>query len=155
MAEGADPLVGTNFFLELDGAQIASFKECSGIEIEVTIVEHEENIVGGKPVLRKIPGKNKYTPIVFKKGQTDSKVLWEKFQKSLTAQNSGGGRPGGFKRMTGAIVIMDVTGSNEVARYEFVEAWISKYKAGELNASGSNMSLEEITIVHEGMKRTK
>jgi phage tail-like protein len=155
MAKGEDPLVGMNFYLELDGTQIASFRECSGIEVEVEIIEARETNAQGVTILRKLPGANKFTPITFKKGQTSDKGLWEKFQNNLSAQLEGGGRPGGFKRINGAIIIKDVTGAKVVARYEFYEAWISKYKAGELNASGNSLALEEITIIHEGMKRAQ
>ncbi len=155
MAAGEDPVVGLNFFLELDGVQIGSFRECSGIEIEVEIIESKETDGTGKMVIRKIPGANKYTPVTMKKGQTSDTGLWKKFSESLGSQNIGGKRPGGFKRLTGAIVIKDPSGSAEIVRYEFVEAWISKYKGGELNATSNNLALEEVTIVHEGMQRVK
>ena len=106
-------------------------------------------------VIRKIPGANKYSPIVMKKGQTSDKKLWDKFAQSLSAESIGGKRPGGFKRGTGAIVIKDVTGQNVVARYQFTEAWISKYKGGELNATSNNLAVEEVTIIHEGMIRSQ
>lgn len=155
MAEGSDPIVGINFFLELDGTTIASFRECSGIEVEVEVIESKETDATGRMVIRKIPGANKYTPVTLKKGQTSDKGLWDKFAQSLSAQSIAGKRPGGFKRMTGAIVIKDVTGQDVVARYTFNEAWISKYKGGELNATSNNLALEEVTIVHEGLVREK
>ena len=42
-----------------------------------------------------------------------------------------------------------------VARYTFNEAWVSKYKGGELNATSNNLAIEEVTIVHEGLVRVK
>jgi phage tail-like protein len=155
MAAGEDPFVGINFFLELDRVQIGSFRECSGLEVEVEVIESKETDKTGKMVIRKIPGANKYTPIVLKKGQTTDLKLWESFANSLASESIGGKRPGGFKRGTGAIVIKDVTGKTEVARYSFIEAWISKYKGGELNATSNNLAVEEVTIIHEGMVRVK
>lgn len=155
MATGEDPLVGINFFLELDGVTIGSFRECSGLEVEVEVIESKETDKTGKMVIRKIPGANKYSPIVMKKGQTSDKKLWDKFAQSLSAESIGGKRPGGFKRGTGAIVIKDVTGQSVVARYQFTEAWISKYKGGELNATSNNLAVEEVTIIHEGMIRSQ
>ena len=155
MAAGEDPVVGLNFFLELDGVQIGSFRECSGLEMEVEIIESKETDNTGKMVIRKIPGANKYTPVTFKRGQTSDRKLWEKFAGSLSAQNMAGKRAGGFKRINGAIIIKDPSGASEVVRYNFFEAWISKYKGGELNATSNNLALEEVTIVHEGMDRVK
>jgi phage tail-like protein len=155
MADGEDPLVGINFFLELDGVEIGSFRECSGLEVEVEVIESKETDKTGKMIIRKIPGANKYSPVVLKKGQTSDKKLWDKFAGSLSNQVEGGKRIGGFKRGTGAVVIKDVTGSSEVSRYNFIGAWISKYKGGELNATSNNLAVEEVTIVHEGMVRIK
>jgi phage tail-like protein len=153
MAAGEDPIVGLNFYLELDGTQIGSFRECSGLEVEVEIIESKETDKTGKMVIRKIPGANKYTPITFKKGQTSDRKLWDKFAESLSSQSIAGKRPGGFKRMNGAVIIKDISGQAVAARYTFSEAWISKYKGGELNASSNNLALEEVTIVHEGLIR--
>ena len=155
MADGEDPLVGMNFFLEIDDIQLGSFRECSGLEVEVEIIESKETDKTGKMVIRKIPGANKYTPITFKKGMTSDRALWASFQKSLSNEHMAGGRAGGFKRKSGSVVIKDVTGQKEVARYNFREAWISKYKGGELNATSNNLALEEVTIVHEGLDKIK
>jgi phage tail-like protein len=155
MAAGEDPIVGINFYLELDGVQIGSFRECSGLEVEVEIIEAKELDKTGRMTIRKLPGANKYTPVTLKKGQTSDKALWDKFAEALGPQNMGGKRAGGFKRGTGAIIIKDVTGSSDTVRYEFQEYWISKYKGGELNATSNNLALEEVTIVHEGMMRVK
>jgi phage tail-like protein len=148
-----DPLVGLNFYLELDETQIGAFRECSGLEVEVEVIEVRHNDAKGKMIIRKVPGANKYGPITLKKGQTTSKALWDKFALSLGNQIVAGKRPTGFKRRTGAIVIKDVTGQKEVARYSFIGAWISKYKGGELNTTSNNLAVEEVTIVHEGMFR--
>jgi phage tail-like protein len=153
MAAGDDPLVSFNFFLELDRTEIASFRECSGIEVEVEVIETKETDRAGRMVIRKIPGANKYTPITLKKGQTKDRKLFDRFAEALSPQSPAGKRHAMFKRGSGAIVIKDVTGTADAARYEFVECWISKYKCGELNASGNGLSVEEVTIVHEGLIR--
>ena len=155
MAAGEDPVVGINFFLELDGVQIGTFRECSGLEIEVEVIEAKSADPTGKMIIQKLPGSNKYTPVTLKKGQTSDMALWKAFADSLGSQSMAGKRSGGFKRKTGAIVIKDPTGAKEVCRYEFTEAWISKYKGGELNATSNNLALEEVTIVHEGLIRVK
>lgn len=153
MAASEDPIVGTNFYLELDGVQIASFRECGGLEVEVEVIEDKSVDPTGKLVIRKLPGANKYSPITLKKGQTSDRKLWDEFAKSLGPQNIGGMRTGSFKRGTGAVILKDATGAKEAARYEFVECWISKYKGGDLNATANNLALEEVTIVHEGLYR--
>lgn len=53
-----------------------------------------------------------------------------------------------------AIILMDEEG-NPAARWEFVEAWPSKYDATNLNAKGTDVAVETLEIAHEGMKRAK
>jgi phage tail-like protein len=154
MATEEDPLIGINFYLELDGVTIGSFRECSGLEVEVEVVEAKSVSSTGQMIIQKLPGANKYSPIVMKKGQTSDRKLFDKFAEALSPQNMGGKRTG-FKRGTGSIVIKDVTGSKEVARYSFDNCWISKYKGGELNATANNLAVEEVTIIHEGLHRKK
>jgi len=60
----------------------------------------------------------------------------------------------GDARKNVAIILMDEEG-NPAARWEFVEAWPSKYDAPDLNATGTDVAIENLEIVHEGMKRVK
>jgi phage tail-like protein len=155
MPADEDPIIGNAFYLTLEGIEIGYFRECSGLEIEVEIIESKEVDKTGRMVIRKLPGANKYTPVVMKKGQTTSPALFQKFAESLSNESMKGKRHSGFKRTTGSIVLKDVTGANDAAIYNFRNAWISKYKGGELNASSNNLAVEEITIIHEGMFRQK
>ena len=156
MATGEDPLVGINFFLELDGTTIASFRECSGLEVEVEVIESKETDMTGKMVIRKIPGANKYLPDRLEEGpdQRQVPVGQVRRERCLRRASSASGRYA-FKRYSGSVVIKDVTGQAEVARYTFDQCWISKYKGGELNATSNNLAVEEVTIVHEGLHRKK
>jgi phage tail-like protein len=44
---------------------------------------------------------------------------------------------------------------DEAARWDFAEAWPTKYDSPELNASSNEIAIETLEIAHEGMKRTK
>ena len=57
-------------------------------------------------------------------------------------------------RKNGSVVIYD-TMLKEVARFNFVNGWPSKWKGPDLKAGDSNVALEEITIAHEGLVRKK
>ena len=41
------------------------------------------------------------------------------------------------------------------ARRDFVNAWPSKVSGPDIKADGNEYGIEEMTIVHEGMKRVK
>ena len=40
-------------------------------------------------------------------------------------------------------------------RWNFTNGWISKLAGPSLNATGNDVAIESITIVHEGLKRIK
>jgi phage tail-like protein len=44
---------------------------------------------------------------------------------------------------------------NVAARWDFVNAWPSKVSGPDIKADGNEFGIEEMTIVHEGMRRTK
>jgi len=55
-------------------------------------------------------------------------------------------------RRNGSIVLYD-SRSKEVARWNFMNGWPSKWKGADLNAGENAVAVEEITITHEGMER--
>ena len=57
-------------------------------------------------------------------------------------------------RKNGSIVVYDYK-NEEVLRWNFTNGWISKLGGPTLNASGNDVAVETITIVHEGLKRIK
>jgi phage tail-like protein len=52
------------------------------------------------------------------------------------------------------VILQDEEGNN-AARWEFVDAWPSKYDAPDVTAKGNDVAVETLEIVHEGMSRTK
>ena len=53
-----------------------------------------------------------------------------------------------------SIVLLDEQG-NEYARWNFVNAWPTKYAAPYLNDMGNEIAIETLEIAHEGMTRAK
>jgi len=51
-----------------------------------------------------------------------------------------------------AIILINEKG-DPTGRWEFSDAWPTKYDAPDLNATDNNIAIEAIDIVHEGMKR--
>jgi phage tail-like protein len=142
-----DPLGSYTFCLEIDGIQQAFFSEGSGFDSEVSVVEHHEMGPGGKEVIRKLPGQKKWSDITLKRGSTNMLNLWEWHKKIIDGDVVGA-------RKNGSIVIFDTT-KKEVARFNFVNGWPSKWKGPDLKANDNNVALEEITIAHEGLVRKK
>jgi phage tail-like protein len=142
-----DPLVSYTFCLEIDGVSAAFFKEGSGFDSSVEVIEHRENGKGGKEVIRKLPGRAKWSDIVLKRGSTDDMSLWDWHKKILDGDII-------TARKNGSVVIYD-TLFKEVARFNFTNGWPSKWKGPDLNTTNNQVAIEEITISHEGLIRRK
>ena len=144
VATGAriDPFRTFNFLVELDGIAQASFSECSGLETTTEVIDHREG--GDNTTVRKLPGKTTYSDITLKAGMTDSKDLWTWRQQVIE---------GKFQRKNGSIVVFDLANKTEVARWNFVSAWPTKWDGGSFNAKGNEVAIETLVLAHEGLTR--
>ncbi len=76
MPQRNDPLETYNFIVEIDGVTVAGFKELSGIESRIEVVEYREGGESYLPV-RKLPGKVTYQNLVLKTGITQDRTLYD------------------------------------------------------------------------------
>ena len=140
-----DPLLGFNFILEIDGALGGYFTEVSGVGSEHEIVEHKVVDNNGHEVVRKIPGRLKWTDVSLKRGMTSDLQVWQ-WRETLVKGDVKGAR----KAVT--ITMLD-RAYTPVAKWHFTNAWPSKVSGPTFKADDNSFGLEEITIVHEGMYR--
>jgi phage tail-like protein len=136
-----DPFGNYNFLVELDGISRAAFQECSGFDSTIDVIEHREG--GENTTVRKLPGQTKYTNIVLKWGITDDMELYTWHRNAVKGQ---------LERKNGSIVLLDRQGG-EVARWNFVRAWPSKYDGHNLTAEGTDVAIETLELAHEGVER--
>jgi phage tail-like protein len=144
--EREDPLVGFHFALDVQGVIQGYFTECSGIGSETEIAE-QKVVKGGIQVVLKVPGRLKWGDITLKRGLTSSMDLW-KWRKMI--------EDGDVKsaRKNGSIIMFDQL-LKPVAQWDFKNAWPSKISGPTPKSDGNDISLEEITIVHEYISRIK
>ena len=136
-----DPYRGYNFLVEIDGMTQAGFQELSGLDASVDSVDYRE---GTDPNhLRKLPGLNKFSNITLKRGITDSDELWKWVNSSLN---------GKAERRNGSIVLLDETGEEKL-RWNFFNAWASKWTAPAFNAQSTAVAIETLEIIPEEVKR--
>lgn len=141
-AQRVDPFRVFNFLVELDGIAQASFIECSGLGTTTEVIETREG--GDNTTMRKLPGKTTYTDIVLKWGLTNSTELTDWRQQIIE---------GIVVRKNGSIVVYDLTNNTEVARWNFVSAWPSKFEGPAFNAKGNDIAITTLTLSHEGITR--
>ena len=136
-----DPYRAYNFRVELDGITRAGFREVSGLDSSQDPVAYRE---GTDPLTeRKLTGLVKYSNISCKWGMTDDAELWEWRKKAMD---------GKVERKNGSIVLMDDTGAEKL-RWNFANAWPSKWTGPSFNATGNEAAIETLEIAHEGVTK--
>lgn len=139
-AQITDPYGNFNFLVEIDGITRAAFQECSGFDATIDVTEQREG--GDNQTVRKLPGLTKYSNIQLKWGMTDDDELYDWHRKAVL---------GDIERKNGSIVLLNRKGE-EVKRWNFVRAWPTKWDGPDFNATSSEVAIESLEIVHEGLE---
>lgn len=139
-ADRRDPYRAFNFQLEIDGIPLGAFSECSGLTAEGDAVDYREG-TDKQPNVRKLVGLRKYTNIVLKRGYTQDKSLWEWY---------GNIHNGVADRRNVTIILMDEA-RVPVIRWHAENAWVNKIEGPSFKASGNEIAIESVELVHEGL----
>jgi phage tail-like protein len=137
-----DPFRAFNFLVVLEGLAQGSFSDCSGLGSTTEVIENREG--GDNTTVRKLPGKTSYSDITLKRGMTTSTELWEWRQQIVE---------GTVVRKNGSIVVFDLSNHTEVARWNFFNAWPTKFELPAFNAKGNEVAVETLVLAHEGLAR--
>lgn len=143
MSDHDSEFLGSQFGLEIDGVELARFTAVSGLGYESEVVTFQDTLADGKVVTRKRPGRISFPDIVLKRGLSADNALVDWYQTVID---------GAVERKSGSVVIYDQS-STELGRWNFENAWISKWSASDLDAGTDDIMIEEITISHEYMER--
>jgi phage tail-like protein len=141
-----DPFRGFKFRVQIGGIQRAGFREVSGLDAATDSIDYRE---GDDKTLtiHKLPGLKKFSNLTLKRGITNDLDLW-KWRKQVM--------DGKIKdaRQNGSIILMDDEG-NDVAQWDFVAAWPTKWTGPGFNATANEVAIDTIELTHEGLDRTK
>jgi phage tail-like protein len=140
-AQRVDPYRGFRFLVEIDGIVQAGFSECSGFGSNVEVVEYREG--GDAGTVRKLPGKASYPDITLKWGVTDSSELYQWHRAALDGQ---------IQRKNGSIILLDDQNQEKV-RWNFFNAWPSKYDGPDFSAKGNDIAIDSLTVSCERVER--
>jgi phage tail-like protein len=140
-AQRIDPFGVANFLVEIDGITRAAFQQVSGFDSTIEVIEHREG--GDNMTPRKIPGRTTHANIVLKWGLTTDDELY-RWHRDVVR--------GVLQRRNGSIVLLDRAGQ-EVVRWNFFNAWPSKWDGPDLNAEGTDVAIETLELAHEGIER--
>jgi phage tail-like protein len=132
-----DPFANFRFRVEIEGIQQAGFRECSGLGSHIEVVEYREG--SDSSSVRKLPGKVTYPDITLKWGVTVSRELYDWHLAVIKGQ---------LQRKSGAVILLDADGTEKV-RWNFSNAWPSRWDGPTLNALGNDVAIESLTLTCE------
>jgi phage tail-like protein len=139
LAVRVDPVRGFNFEVQLAGVTVAGFREVTGLSFTTDVVEYRE---GTDRVLhpRKLFGIRKFANIVCKRGMTNNKELFAWYKLTLNGDAN--------SRKNGSIVLFDEV-HVQVQRWNFINAWITKWEGPAFNATANDVAIETVEIAVE------
>ncbi len=148
MAELRDrPYSQFNFLVDLgdgitEGPQ-AGFQEISSIGMEVTVAEYRNGNEKENNV-RKITGLSKATDVTLKRGVIGSLNLYNWLNQIRNGDE--------MALRTVTIQLQSEDHTSIVQTWKLLRARIIKYNCGPLNAKGTDVAMEEITLSYERLE---
>src|SRR5919108_187479 len=141
------PYVQFNFLVDLGTGNtegpVAGFQECSNIGMEVTVAEyragnHKENSV------QKITGLNKATDVTLKRGVIGSLDLYQWLDQIRNGDQSA------YRTVT--VQLQNEDHTQVVQTWKLLRARIIKHVSGPMNAKGTDVAMEELTMAYERLQ---
>ena len=141
------PYVQFNFLVDLGTGNTegpdAGFQEISGIGMEVTVAEYRNGNEKENSV-RKITGHNKSTDVTLKRGVIGSLSLYQWLNQI---------RNGEQNALRNVVISMQNEDHTQVVMtWKLMRARIVKHTSGPLNAKGSDVAMEELTLAYERLE---
>jgi phage tail-like protein len=141
------PYAQFNFLVDLgtgetDGPE-AGFQECSAISMSVDVIEYRNgNEKENGP--RKITGLARVADVTLKRGIIGSLGLYKWIDETRNGDQAG------FR--TVVIYLQNEDHTAIVMTWKLLRARIIKYTSGPLNAKGTDVAMEEITLAYERLE---
>lgn len=137
-----DAYLGLHFWVEIGGIQIASFAECSGLNVETEIIEYIEG--GQNTYTHKLPVRTKYANITLKRGIDEGQDFYRWYMSTLDGKT---------QRKDISIILYNPV-QKEVWRWDLKRAFPIKWTGPDMKADAGAVAVETVEIVHEGFNTT-
>jgi phage tail-like protein len=137
-----------------DGAGASTPLVCQGAFSDVTgleaTMEPKAITEGGRNYgAHQRVGAVTFGTVILKRGMTSTRHLWEWFFQTVQPMASAGG-PAWAQRLTVYVVLQDHRGQ-PLLRWRLRNALPTRFRAGDLSAKSSELVIEELQLVHEGL----
>lgn len=143
-----DPVISYQFSIDISGVVPIDgyFSEISGLDSEYETIEHKTVNALGMQILQQVPGRQNFSEITLRRGITSSLGFWmwhEGIALGLTE----------VLRANVSITMYDRS-YKPLVQWDLFRAWPSKVSGPEISAESNDIAVEELTLVHEGMRRS-
>ncbi len=118
-----------------------SFSEVTGLEASMTPKTYKEGGRNWGEV--QLSGPTTFSPVVLKRGITNLDHLWTWFETTTRSANYA-------LRYSGLIEVFQANGE-PAFRWHLINVLPIKFKGPDLSATASQVAIEELHLVHEGM----
>jgi phage tail-like protein len=135
-----DPFRAYNFSVEIDGIPNGGFAEVSGLTAEAKAVDYREG-TDRQSNVRKLPGPASFGPVTLKRGYTKDNTLWQWYGNILNGQPD---------RRNVTIILMNEAREPQM-RWHAADVLITKIEGPSFKASGNEVAMESVELVHEGL----
>jgi phage tail-like protein len=123
------------------------FSEVSGFELTMEPKTFQEGGRNWGEIHRS--GQTKFAPMTLKRGVTSVNDLWSWFDATTRGANYG-------YRLSGEIIVLGHQTSdgkdNPVMTWKLTGVMATKFKGPDLNSTASQVAIEEVQLVHEGLE---
>lgn len=137
------PYLNLLFRLSVDGTEVLSFSECSGLGLETATEDYAEG--GENRFTYKLPVRGQVPNLVLKRGVTNSTYLWDWFAAFL---NTGQVDP-----RDGQIELYaSPEDETPVRTWSFTRAYPVKWSGPELSALSPGVAIEAVELTHQGLR---
>jgi len=122
-----------------------AFSEVSGLEISMTPKTYKEGGRNWGEV--QLSGLSTFPPLILKRGITDIDHLWNWFETTTRSANYG-------LRYSGVIDVFHPSQNPDeqpALSWHLINVLPTKFKGPDLSATGNQIAIEELHLVHEGL----
>jgi phage tail-like protein len=141
------PYAQFNFLVDLGTGQTdgpeAGFQECSGISMSVDVIEYR-NGNDRENNTRKLTGLTKVSDVTLKRGIIGSLALYNWINQIRNGDQAA------VRNVT--IQLQNEDHTTIVTTWKLIRARIIKHTSGPLNAKGTDVAMEELTLAYERLE---
>jgi phage tail-like protein len=144
---GLKYVTANRFYVGIESSISASFTECQGLGVKVKYESYYEGGVNDQQ--RILLGQPEFSEVTLKRGVTDDLVFWKWASQVMKTDSKKA-----IQRRNVNILVFNQAGET-MQCWTLIGAVPVGWRAPQLAADSSNVGIEELTLIYEGIKVAK